>query len=548
MSTRFQDRDPNTPITAEFLNQVDDLVVGLPLDTGAALVGADDDAGGSLYTTVAGFIAHLLSSAGSSIIGYLQDGIGAVMRTLQDKGRDVINVKDFGAKLDNATDDLAALNKAIAHIRTLGGGTLDFGSSGLNNCRISAPLRLCGNLRLTGNARILPTVGFSSAGVVFPTYITEVPQTYSCLAYFNDGTHADDPNNFGYANLRIDDTVTFDGQYHVQAANGIIVEGMTSYKIDAAFTQFLSLGVWMKYYCWGGAVRGYLTSCRTAMLKLGAAANGIDLNGLRVYGLADTPTYGIIIDGDNNGVNLSGAFVEKCVNQILWVGGSGPATISGVDFEICSGTAIHVDGTGTAGRAAGPVTITGCFLEATVNTVKATNAIVIVQGCRIRATALAFETVGAASRIYDVGNVIEASVTVRSSGNVISDTVIPFTPAWSAGGAITVGDGSVLGAYSTQGERVTINATLNVGGTTIFPGGNLSLTLPITSSQAGLQYLGTWRIFDSSASTFTYGHVEIDGTGSTASLQVSGGLNATDLLPVPLASGDQLSLQITYFR
>lgn len=62
---------------------------------GAALVGADDGAGGSLWTTVAGFITFLRSSVGASIIGFIQDGIGAVKRSMQDKQRDVVSVFDF---------------------------------------------------------------------------------------------------------------------------------------------------------------------------------------------------------------------------------------------------------------------------------------------------------------------------------------------------------------------------------------------------------------------------------------------------------------------
>ena len=45
---------------------------------------------------------------------FVQSGAGAVSRTVTDKLRDMVHVKDFGAKGDGATDDSAAFAAAIA--------------------------------------------------------------------------------------------------------------------------------------------------------------------------------------------------------------------------------------------------------------------------------------------------------------------------------------------------------------------------------------------------------------------------------------------------
>lgn len=75
-------------------------------------VSVDDGASGSLWTTVQGFINKIISSAGSSVIGFLQSGTGAVATTVQSKLRESVSVKDFGAVGDGIMDDGPAFQAA----------------------------------------------------------------------------------------------------------------------------------------------------------------------------------------------------------------------------------------------------------------------------------------------------------------------------------------------------------------------------------------------------------------------------------------------------
>lgn len=75
-----------------------------------------------------GTLAALAASNGSSLIGYINSGTGAVARTVQARLRDFVTVTDFGAVGNNssgsASTNTTAINNAIASLTS--GGTLYF--------------------------------------------------------------------------------------------------------------------------------------------------------------------------------------------------------------------------------------------------------------------------------------------------------------------------------------------------------------------------------------------------------------------------------------
>lgn len=81
-------------------------------NAGAGLVGFLST---SAYTagSVGALLKNLLSSAGSTLIGFLQSGTGAVARTVFAKLAERVSVSDFGAVGDGVADDTAAIRAAL---------------------------------------------------------------------------------------------------------------------------------------------------------------------------------------------------------------------------------------------------------------------------------------------------------------------------------------------------------------------------------------------------------------------------------------------------
>lgn len=68
------------------------------------------------YSTVGADLATLAEGTGSSLIGFLQSGSGAIGRTVQARLRETISAKDFGAVGNGVADDTAALNAFFAAV------------------------------------------------------------------------------------------------------------------------------------------------------------------------------------------------------------------------------------------------------------------------------------------------------------------------------------------------------------------------------------------------------------------------------------------------
>ena len=142
-------------------------------------------------------VTDLALSSGSSTVGFLQVGSGAVATTAQAKLRQIVNILDFGADPTGVADSAPAINAALAQLGALSGGgelIIPSGTFLVNSqCRVPSNIRIRGQYNSIININPLNwTGGITKFYALFTTVnVTASPEVgywrigTGTLTYFN---------------------------------------------------------------------------------------------------------------------------------------------------------------------------------------------------------------------------------------------------------------------------------------------------------------------------------------------------------------------------
>lgn len=149
-------------------------------------------------------------------------------------------------------------------------------------------------------------------------------------------------------------------------------------------------------------------------------------------------------------------------------------------------------------------------------------------------------------KTWAAGEIVTAALLnlhIRDQFKAIGDPWAAYTPAWTATSNPSLGNGTLIGAFSKAGSRVDFRIELTIGSTTNLGTGAWRFSLPATSQRTTPLPIG-WA-YVNAPSTHTGAAILRSSTVISVNLAATGS-QATPTVPVAWATGDALYITGSY--
>lgn len=318
-------------------------------------------------------------------------------RSLADRFADVINLLDYGA-VDTPANTSTTFSAAVSAASSNNGAILiPDGTYTINQpIRTTKPIKLLGK-----SVTIIADSTFTGINFTDGSGTTNL----KAILIFNPTNEINTTSGTREFGAFVDDGIFLDCNYNsgtstAAADYGLFVERMPRSKFMCDVDGANQDGIRINHYCWGVELsNNSVSSSGEAGIVLNKAFNGGVINNPRIF-RGDTgvsPKFGIKVStgtSDNNGITIQGGYIQDMQgtgnndgHALFFDARCGPVFISGIDIENINvgGSCLYAVGDYASNRVAGPITITGSYLQAnTASIIYAEQYYVNVVNCRFR--------------------------------------------------------------------------------------------------------------------------------------------------------------------
>lgn len=423
---------------------------------------------------VAGATGQLALPIGSSLVGFLPSGTGAsTTRTVQDKLRDTVSIKDFGAVCDGVHDDSVAINNALSS----GASRVRF----IGTCLVSKPLYYPSNIiiEFDQGASVVPV----ALGSFQKLQLNGVDWGYAIFMNVNWQASSITDSNVTFINPRCSPSSAWNGHFigsrklsNLQVI-GSYCTNMADVVSSMACVDVLVKDGWCNnisncaYDFWEGPARITVVNCTTINANGGVNFNSVDtynngpftadtllVQGCRFYSSATSAVYVAPLGNTSfcTNIKILDNFIDQA-NTATGTGGGGRVW-AGITVQRSSVVDIRGNTMNRIGSGAAPIIVTTDAGGASQQSLISDNTI---NNSTLGASGFYIQCYGANSKVWN--NRALNSTATGGVGIAVNDPTSVVGPNLMAGATTYLVNQNPGGGATSAALQLDQNTTVSGG-------------------------------------------------------------------------------------